>query len=713
MTPTTISSDTGLGRKYSLAADVRLQMGRLRSVALLLLAVVLVAGPVLAWFNSQTKSLDANSAWMVWSFLKDNYMPFYILAFSVGVGGGLWAQSYQQIARQSNFYHALSPRRGQLLGARVLAVVILQAGLTLVAVAGIVLVGLVSPAMSLDGFMPRLVVFGLAHWLNIMLVCLMALSVMLLAGQLAGSLASQVIMALVLFVSPALCGLAVNLVLDATATTYVSEGLATRLMSFDPLYPWVISADSGFRWRSSGISVLDIPFSEAFWAAAPYVSYLLVIAISLGLTFRLYRRRPAEKAGETLVYRPVGSLIKLEFAILASLFVGTMFYGMSYSQVWAFGLGAVFATLVVQMVSEMIYAQDTRGWKNRPVWALVGLVLACLIFGVCASGLAGYDRHVPQATSLRAVQISAFGSDGDGEADLSLDQDPAYIEKAAACLQDLAASRTADGAEAASEGTSVDDKLVQTETGSYLTVQASYRTRTGLETSRIYTIPAEKAREILTPLLEDPAYSRTYFGSLQDLKPQDIEDMTVSLNSPLYMNETNTEPLIDNKSTAAQSDRAKALLEAMQQDLAARSAEAWASNSLAMVDVGRTGDVKTYVVRQGDTHVRALIEDWTSQGLFGENAKAPGAAVLAAYDAAVVTGEGQSQKVAFHITDPQTLTDVLADGIIVDGIPVDADPSARLRLTSTDDQDNIYVYAFRQGHVPAEKNSTQGEQSAR
>jgi hypothetical protein len=713
MTPTTISSDTGLGRKYSLAADVRLQMGRLRSVALLLLAVVLVAGPVLAWFNSQTKSLDANSAWMVWSFLKDNYMPFYILAFSVGVGGGLWAESYQQIARQSNFYHALSPRRGQLLGARVLAVVILQAGLTLVAVAGIVLVGLVSPAMSLDGFMPRLVVFGLAHWLNIMLVCLMALSVMLLAGQLAGSLASQVIMALVLFVSPALCGLAVNLVLDATATTYVSEGLAKRLMAFDPLYPWVISADSGFRWRSSGISVLDIPFSEAFWAAAPYVSYLLVIAVSLGLTFRLYRRRPAEKAGETLVYRPVGSLIKLEFAILASLFVGTMFYGMSYSQVWAFGLGAVFATLVVQMVSEMIYAQDTRGWKNRPVWALVGLVLACLIFGVCASGLAGYDRHVPQATSLRAVQISAFGSDGDGEADLSLDQDPAYIEKAAACLQDLAASHTADGAEAASEGTSVDDKLVQTETGSYLTVQASYRTRTGLETSRIYTIPAEKAREILTPLLEDPAYSRTYFGSLQDLKPQDIEDMTVSLNSPLYMNETNTEPLIDNKSTAAQSDRAKALLEAMQQDLAARSAEAWASNSLAMVDVGRTGDVKTYVVRQGDTHVRALIEDWTSQGLFGENAKAPGAAVLAAYDAAVVTGEGQSQKVAFHITDPQTLTDVLADGIIVDGIPVDADPSARLRLTSTDDQDNIYVYAFRQGHVPAEKNSTQGEQSAR
>lgn len=723
MTQTTFSSNSDEGRSYSLAADVRRQIVRLRSVALLMLGAALVIGPVMAWFNSQT--LNNSQAGIAQALLREHYMPFYVIALFVGIVGGLWAERYQQVPRQSNFFHSLSPRRGQLLAARVLAVLIIQMVLTLVAVAGIVAVGFASPVISVAGFIPHLVVWGVVHWVHIMLITLMSMSVTLLAGQLAGNTTAQVIMSSVLFLTPAYCGLAIETVLGATTATYMNEGIAERIIQFNPIYPWLMGSNSlDLLYESANSGILDlsgIAYSAALWSAAAYVSYAVVIALALTLTVFLYNRRAAEKAGETLIYRSVGTLIKAEFVILGGLFVGMIFYQMSNRMFWAFALGAVFGAAAVQMVAEMIYAQDPQGWKNHMVSTLAGLVITCVLFGVNSFGLIDYDRHVPSASAVRAVNVEVDGAGTySRRSATSLEkQDAAYVEKALTAMQGLADNQTDDDRlkGAAADPDAIGEEQLPQE--NLLGVSVTYETRTGMVTTRRYTIPSEKSTAVLQPLLNESGYVQATYGDILSKQPEALQYMDVSLSVPASIDGSTTVLLDDatdwektgagiTRSGGAAPDRAKALYEAIQKDLKARNWKTMTTNSIATVSLEFAGSSHNIALREGDAASKALIRQWTAEGLFGEAAKDMGAAVLDTYNVVVLSNQGDGEKVVRHITDAQTLTDVLANGIIIDSIPADADSSTTLRLTNVGNESDTYRYAFRKGYVLAEENSAQG-----
>ncbi|MGE4548629.1 MAG: DUF6449 domain-containing protein [Intestinibacillus sp.] len=209
--------------------------------------------------------------------------------------------------------------------------------------------------------------------------------------------------------------------------------------------------------------------------------YLFAAAALTVLAYFLFKHRQSERAGGAIAFAGLKAPLKFWCCTVMAVGVGWMLYNMvGESKSWMF-FGFVLGGVLTHFLMEIIYNFDFkaifRHKKQLLVYAGVFAVLiACMHFDIT-----GYDRYLPDAGEIAAVDVQYSGYKGDGSqgawrpANGSTFADLTDPESIAAAVQ------MAQSGVAALDGEQ--DQLSQTR------LEVHYHKKSGGEISRSYSIP--------------------------------------------------------------------------------------------------------------------------------------------------------------------------------------------------------------------------------
>ncbi len=182
--------------------------------------------------------------------------------------------------------------------------------------------------------------------------------------------------------------------------TYVSEGnLIPYLDYFSPI----------------GLAVKMLSSDYLEWTAAAHTKDFLIlivlILLTLGLSFFLFLRRPSESAGRAMAFEKLNPYIRMFLVIPLSLYIGLYFSMIaSVAKIGWMIFGFLFGTFLLHGIIESIFQFDIRGIKAHKR-QMVFCFAACLGIAVIYwMDLFGYDRYVPDLNEVKSLAVQAPGT---------------------------------------------------------------------------------------------------------------------------------------------------------------------------------------------------------------------------------------------------------------------------------------------------------------
>ena len=622
----------------SIPKYMKQQLDATRTVIFLLGLAYLVIGPIFLIFQMSLYKDSMRVLPMLEVLFNTYYVPYYIIGIIFATTGAFMITRYQNVAKQSDFYHSLPVSRSRLLAAKIFAMVLVQALFLLVCVVAVVVAGIIYAIRngSMDLVVPMLQ-SALLQYVYIMLAFLLAMAVALFAGQLTASTLGQVLMTLVMHITFPLFGTCCDAALGLFSQTYFHGGWPQRIMGFHILNPYLENS-LAIKNQIDALNPMMITdrLSEVFniqlliWPLFQIILYVALTVVLFSLTFKLYQHRAVEKAGDTLMYNWVGSIVKAVYVYLGAFVGGVVFYGMAGNHFWGFVLGAIIASLVVHIIAEMIYSQDINGIFKHRLSTVLALATTLGVSFCLYNGIIDYDTMLPRASAVEAATIQY--NDGP-EIDMEADADhigftkPDYIKKV------LTAMEQADASAMAMDEAAFEDEADIPDTR---TLVVSYSTKFGGDSKRIYDIPLEDAVKIMAPFLDDSTYHQLLWEPLLESKPADISYMNLNANSFANVFGGRAICLIDHREvgdweedvpmprmieTPEQEGRAEALLEAIQKDIPKRNKDILASRCLGTVEIemATTYNDMNYTIYEGDQATNALLKKWRAEDFLPED----------------------------------------------------------------------------------------------
>lgn len=621
----------------SLGKNVRDELHRMRSAILLLGVLYLVLGPVWLMLTMTTYDSFASLSMLTQLFLI-YFEPFYFAALAVGSIGGLYVTRYQNVPQQSNFYHSLPITREGLLSARVLALVFVQLLLLLAVTAVNIVVVLMTASHVSSALATNLILAAGIHFCYIMLIFLLALAVTLFAGQLTANTIGQVLMTVVLHVSVPVFGTICMGLNQSFFHTIGEVGILEHLTRFNILTGFMAMITS----TSDHLSALNPALVQAEDAANfapsliawPLVTTLVHVVLTVLLfaaTYALYKRRAVEKAGDTLLFPVVGSVIKGIYVFFGGVVCGVFFWQIVDNVYVGFILGAVLAMIIVHLVAEMIYSMDVDGVRRNYLVSIIGMVVTLAVTFGLNSGVIDLDHRLPDTASVKGASIS-YSNVGD----FSMN-----VNDAAATDPDTIA-KVMDAARQLQEKNIVVEPDPDGEYIETVSINLAYDTAFGKST-RLFTVPADEGRAIMQPLFDDGNVNSAIWSSLADAKVEDLLEFSISPafsdlvgGEATYLIESNSAysghfgegSLVKDSEDGAR--RAEELLQAIQKDLAQRDRSVLESRVIANIGYGvldrnEYGEAhsywsSTFEIYAGDKACAALIDEWRAEGFLPDEA---------------------------------------------------------------------------------------------
>lgn len=139
---------------------------------------------------------------------------------------------------------------------------------------------------------------------------------------------------------------------------------------------------------------------------AAFVFTLLLLVLCIWV----YKKRPAEAAGNSMAFSAAGEVIKVLLVSSAALGMGIVFISLVESgrDGW-FVFGLIFGLLLFYAVVQMIYYMDIKKlWKGK--WQLLcSAALVGIVALVCRLDLLGYDTYLPKQDSIKNINIISNG----------------------------------------------------------------------------------------------------------------------------------------------------------------------------------------------------------------------------------------------------------------------------------------------------------------
>lgn len=312
--------------------------------------------------------------------------PAAVLLLILALVAGISAFRYLHVKNQTDFFHALPIRRGQLFASRALT------GILAVLPSYLIGVLLSCAVIAAHGYgeilsTPEIVSSIAAHAAGFMLVYAVAVLSAIVCGN--------------TLVSLLVCG-------------WFQLGILLGWVALDSLLYVLMPA----RTNGAVVSLWSSPLIDVFQLLRPLaedaISYgvvgkqaaecLLAALVILALAYILNRMRASENTGMSLAFPVMQLPLKLYMMSVVGTYVGLFFEDMtgSWGMLFAGMAGGAFVTACV---TEIVYDMDFHSlfchWKSTVVYA----VAAAVVLGVFALDVMGWNSKLPNRADIVSAQL--------------------------------------------------------------------------------------------------------------------------------------------------------------------------------------------------------------------------------------------------------------------------------------------------------------------
>ena len=340
---------------------------------------------------------DKGNAWEFPLALLDGSRNMaLVLAFLFGILCAMAVFSYLYSVRSVGMLHALPMRREGLFLTNYLS------GLAFLWVPNFGVFLLALAAEALNG---TVVFSSLFTWLVVTcLLCLFFYSFAVFCAMFTGH-----ILALPAFY------LILNFL--AAAITYLLESIAREFLFGFNGAEW---AEKWAMWFTPALKLLRATGLDYMSGTPRYcglglvVLYALIGLVLAGIALAVYCRRQLERAGDVITVGWVRPVFRYGMALCCAITLGAFFYSIFYPLLpqgpwtllgWMLLWGAVGC-----FIAEMLLKK--RLWVFKTSWKGCVVFLVCLVAAMATLelDLLGFERKVPDAAQVKAVQISGINS---------------------------------------------------------------------------------------------------------------------------------------------------------------------------------------------------------------------------------------------------------------------------------------------------------------
>lgn len=306
-----------------------------------------------------------------------------------GVFGFWWLHSRQKI----DFYHSMPIRREKLYWNQVIS------GFVVYAVPETVIATLCLCVGAAQGYFSMEIVREMAKMAGMhMLFFLMIYGTTILAMMLTGRILVGVLGAVAFLIYAPLAAVLTAEYANFFFTTYA--GMYTNVVfrgiktfgSPAAWYLWIYNMNSGKR----EITAVDI------------IAAILVCAVLYLACLWIYKRRPSEGAGKSMVFKRVGKVVKVLVEIPSALGLGLVSCHMAPEgsrMVWWI-VGMILGLVLSHGVMEIIYQMDFRKFFDHRLEMGIEAILAAGICCIFLLDLPGYDSYIPKQEQIASVSIN-------------------------------------------------------------------------------------------------------------------------------------------------------------------------------------------------------------------------------------------------------------------------------------------------------------------
>ena len=321
--------------------------------------------------------------------LRDSLLvnvPAAVLLLILALVAGISAFRYLHVKNQTDFFHALPIRRGQLFASRALT------GILAVLPSYLIGVLLSCAVIAAHGYgeilnAPEIVSSIVVHAVGFLLVYAVAVLSAIVCGN--------------TLVSLLVCG-------------WFQLGILLGWVALDSLLYVLMPA----RTNSAVVSLWSSPLIDVFQLLRPLgedaVSYgvvgkqaadcLLAALVILVLAYILNRMRASESTGMSLAFPAMQLPLKFYMMSVVGAYVGLFFEDMTGSWGMLFA-GMACGAFVTACVTEIVYDMDFHSlfchWKSTVVY----VVVAAVVLGVFALDVMGWNSKLPNRADIVSAQL--------------------------------------------------------------------------------------------------------------------------------------------------------------------------------------------------------------------------------------------------------------------------------------------------------------------
>lgn len=316
-------------------------------------------------------------------FANNNNVGFMFAYILLGTGLGILLFNYMVSKKSSGYFHSLPITRGQhfvanyVAGMIMIAVPLIVNGLAMTAVFGFKYIGSYA-LMTIMAYLITMVMY----------------SITVFAATISGNVVMH------LFSAGFFNGLALMVLLV----------IATYMNSL--LYGYSVSE---FLWEMIKSSLPIFAFRNGV-SGVPLIVYLCVVVLATVLAYLVYKRRPMENAGDSLVFGWTKSLMLGITSFLGALLMGQAVYGLIDSSQGGFKIsmfiGLLIGFVITFIVMAVIIDKGTKIFNKRNGIAFVATGIALILsVGILATDVLGYGSYKPKAEKVDCVYIGMDMSD--------------------------------------------------------------------------------------------------------------------------------------------------------------------------------------------------------------------------------------------------------------------------------------------------------------
>ena len=347
-------------------------------------------------------------------FSFDGWLAFYLMTIFVGGILGIVMFSYLHNSKQVNFYHSQPVKRSRLYLYHVIQGLLILA--FPVVLNSVIMVGACF-LMGFGEYMNLAVI--MVHIGRILLLGVATFAITVLAGMLTATILTHLAMGIMLhFIVPA----SGQLILALCGTFYKTFdgtgaiGILKQLQVFSPLcFLTQYMNDQNFtNFISTEASGMDRYLEVAGFGWKNTVILYVIIFVCLLAACALYKMRPSESAGRSMVFPKTEPVLTLVVMIFTSLIGGTLFYTVGGEEF--FWIGIALIGIVTHMICQAILRKDFRAIISKKIQCGVFLVVIFALGAVLRFDLTGYDSYLPKENQISGMMIDT-GYSVDGTSD--------------------------------------------------------------------------------------------------------------------------------------------------------------------------------------------------------------------------------------------------------------------------------------------------------